>query len=76
MNNMEAIPIGVRGVRFDRTRAKWRAVVSHDWRNYHIGYYLTKRDAIIAYNSAAQRIKGIDAKLNPIPPEPKPTKID
>lgn len=58
---------GYRGVRFDRQRFYWRAVVGHNGQNIHIGYYNTRREAIIAYNTIAKKLHGEKATLNPVP---------
>jgi hypothetical protein len=47
-------------------RDKWRAQIRVNGRCHHLGYFVTKREAAIAYNEAAVRLFGPFASLNVI----------
>jgi len=68
-NQMNRLPIkslsGYKGVTIYRN-GKWRASAKVDQKNVHLGYFDTKEEAAIAYNSFAQRQFGSFAYLNVI----------
>lgn len=55
---------GYKGVSWAKARNKWRAAICVNRINRHIGFYLTKEEAAIAYNEAAKLHHGEFAFLN------------
>ena len=60
---------GYKGVYWHKNRAKWRAQIKCDSSLFHIGYFLTKEEAAIAYNNKAIELHGEFALLNVIEKE-------
>jgi AP2 domain len=58
-----------RGVSWERTCRRWRAVIRCDERTLHLGLFDEEVDAALAYDAAAVRVRGRHAKLN-FPVEP------
>lgn len=56
---------GYRGVYFHKDRNKWKAQIGKEIK-IHIGYYLTKEEAALAYNEKAKELFGEFAILNKI----------
>lgn len=57
---------GYRGVVADRSRKKWTAAIKVRGHSYHLGSFVNKEDAAIAYNEAALKYNGKDACLNQV----------
>lgn len=53
-----------KGVWWEQAKGKWRAVISHQGRTIHIGYYDYEVDAAIAYDDMAIELFGEFAYLN------------
>ena len=53
-----------KGVSFDKQKKKWMARISSNRKIMHIGYYISQKDAAIAYNKKAKKIHGDFAFLN------------
>jgi len=49
---------GNKGVIWDKKRRRWRAYISIDGNNKHLGYYDTKDGAIVARQEAAKAVHG------------------
>ncbi len=60
---------GYSGVTWWERDRKWTAQVMHNRRMHRIGYFDTKEHAALAYNVAAQELKGPYARLNVVPHE-------
>ncbi len=57
---------GYTGVSYDRKRHRWKAYISQQGKRTHLGRYPTAIQAALAYNEAALRYFGDDARLNVI----------
>jgi hypothetical protein len=57
---------GYKGVVWDKVNKKWRSQIRMDGKNYNIGRFLLKRDAVMAYNNKAKEFFGQFARLNNI----------
>ena len=57
---------GYKGVCFDSKRALFRAYITKDGKQYHLGYFITKEEAAYAYNKMAVELFGDFARLNEI----------
>jgi hypothetical protein len=55
---------GFKGV--NKHQKKWRAYICIDGKQKHLGVFLDKKQAALAYNEAAQKCWGIYARLNEI----------
>ena len=55
---------GLKGVTWDKGRKKWFAKIKKNHKQYFLGRYNNKEDAIQAYNKAALKHFGEFAKLN------------
>jgi HNH endonuclease/AP2 domain len=55
---------GLKGVRFEERRDKWRAEIKVNYKNVFLGYFDNKFDAAKAYNDAAIKYHGEFARLN------------
>lgn len=55
-----------RGISWHSERERWRVVIHVEGRRYHIGYFRQEIDAALAYNEAAIKYHGDNAKLNTI----------
>ena len=55
---------GLRGVRFDQVRNKWKVAIQVDNKKIHLGYYICKQTAAKAYDLAALKYHGEFARLN------------
>lgn len=55
---------GYRGVVFDKSKNRHRAMIRVDGKLNHLGYYLEAREAAVAYDAAAEDLYGPDAVLN------------
>jgi len=55
---------GYRGVSFDKSRNKWHAEITVDWKKIHLGRFDTPEQAALAYNKAAIEQRGELARLN------------
>jgi hypothetical protein len=55
-----------KGVHFDKNRSKWKAEITFEYKNIHLGRFNSQIEAAKAYNSAALRLFGEFAKLNEI----------
>lgn len=53
-----------KGISFDQSTGKWRAIMQHKNKNVHIGRFTSLNDAITAYNKKARELNGEFAKLN------------
>ena len=53
-----------KGVYFDRTRGKWRAMIIVNGKNKHLGYFPDEDSAAERYNEEAPRVFGEFARLN------------
>jgi hypothetical protein len=67
-NNMNLGPSkrnksGYRGVYFSRANHKWRAVISLDGKNMHLGYYARPELASAAYEKAAEIFYGDNRRV-------------
>lgn len=60
---------GYKGVRFHKASKKWKAEITKDYKNYHIGMFDTPEEAARAYDAKAVELFGEFAKLN-FPGEP------
>lgn len=47
-------------------RSGWRAKISHQNKRYHLGNFLSKEAAALAYNEAALRLHGEFSRLNEV----------
>lgn len=52
------------GVSFTSFNAKWKAVITHKKKSYHLGFFDAEEDAARAYDEKAREIYGDDAKTN------------
>jgi len=43
---------GIKGVSWSSNKNRWLAVITRDYRRYHIGYFITKEEAAAAYEAA------------------------
>jgi len=57
-------PSGFRGVCYQANCKKWKAQIRHNIKNYHIGLFDTPKEAAIAYDKEARRLRGAFARLN------------
>jgi len=55
---------GYKGVGWHKVRGMWRAYIRDGDHEKHIGHFLDKKDAAIAYNNEAIRLYGQFARLN------------
>jgi hypothetical protein len=55
---------GYKGVTYDRQTGQWKAQLTHQYRNIHLGRYPTPEDAARAYDAAAVKLHGVYARLN------------
>lgn len=53
-----------KGVSLFRLSMKWRAQISHNKKNYHLGLFGTEQEAAAAYDAAATRMFGEFANIN------------
>lgn len=53
-----------KGVSWHKPLSKWRASICVNKKRMHIGYYLTEKEAALAYNKKAQELHGSFAFLN------------
>ncbi len=53
-----------KGVSWHKPLSKWRASICVNKKRMHIGYYLTEKEAALAYNKKAQELHGPFAFLN------------
>lgn len=53
-----------RGVSFMKNLGKFKAEISINGKNKHLGLFLTEKEAALAYNTKAIEIRGIFANLN------------
>lgn len=53
---------GHKGVGFHKPRNKWRAYIKADGKNYHLGLFSTKEEAIQARIKAAKNLHGVFSK--------------
>ncbi len=53
-----------RGVRKSKTAGLWCAKIAHQGREHHLGTFADEVAAAVAYDEAATRLKGDDARLN------------
>lgn len=58
-----------RGVRWDKRNMRWVAQYKKDYKSYHIGRFISEREAAIAYNNKIIEVYGADACLNIILPD-------
>lgn len=58
---------GPKGLYWIKERKKWRVMISAYYERFNIGYFSSKREALIAYNEAAIRLHGKFAFLNDVP---------
>ena len=65
-NSVVRTKSGFKGVYRDKTRRKWKVVITVRNHAYTIGRYDSKEDAAIMYNTAAQIFFGEFARLNTI----------
>lgn len=49
---------GYKGVMWYKAGQKWHAQITHNYKKHHLGYFLTKEEAIATYNQAAQKYFG------------------
>ncbi|MDR1626432.1 MAG: HNH endonuclease [Spirochaetia bacterium] len=54
---------GYRGVHFSKRNGKWRALISLNNRNIHLGYFERVRDASAAYEKAAELLYGENRRV-------------
>ncbi len=54
------------GVGFSKERNKWTAQITHNYKMYALGRFLTEKEAAIAYNKKAVELFGEFAKLNKV----------
>lgn len=57
---------GFKGVSFSKDRNKWRAQIGKNNKNYHIGDFLSKEEAVKAYNEKALELHGEFAFQNEV----------
>lgn len=57
-----------KGVVYRRRTGKWQARINNNGRRISLGHFLTEVEAGLAYDEAARRIYGPEARLN-LPPE-------
>lgn len=55
---------GYKGVSWHKWKRKWQALIGINNKWKHLGYYLTKQQAALAYNNAALEYFGEFARLN------------
>ena len=55
---------GYKGVSWHKSRKKWRTVIRINKKSIDIGYFISKLDAVKAYNKAATKYYGEFARLN------------
>lgn len=55
---------GYKGVTWDKSRGRWRARVNVDGREYHLGRFETRDEAVRAYDARARELFGEYAKTN------------
>jgi hypothetical protein len=60
---------GMKGVRYEERRSKWRAEIKVNYKNKFLGYFDNKIDAAKSYNTAAIKYHGEFARLNKIEEE-------
>lgn len=53
-----------KGVYFSKQKNKWLSKIQKDFKEYHIGFFATENEAVIAYNKKAVELFGEYAKLN------------
>lgn len=53
-----------KGVHWFKTRNKWRASITSNYKEKHLGYFTNEIDAAMAYDAAAKRIFGEYARTN------------
>jgi HNH endonuclease len=53
-----------KGVYFDKTKGRWRAIIQRDGIENHIGYFRSEIDAALAYDKRAAVVHGEFARLN------------
>jgi hypothetical protein len=56
--------LGLKGVYFDKRRKRFRAVIHLNGKRHHVGWYMTKAAAALAYDVAARKMHGDFARLN------------
>ena len=47
---------GVTGVSWIASRGKWRAQIAYQGKRYHLGYYVEKKDTIVARKEVEEQI--------------------
>ncbi len=57
---------GFRGVSFRKSRNAWEARIGHNYKSFNLGLHASKELAALAYNAAAIKYHGANAKLNQI----------
>ena len=55
-----------------KTKVGWVAAISVELKKYNLGTYKTKEEAAAAFNKAALKYRGKEAKLNIIPTSDSP----
>jgi hypothetical protein len=53
-----------KGVHWHKQKSKWQALIGHNYKNVHLGYFPSERDAALAYDAKAIELFGEFAKLN------------
>lgn len=57
---------GYKGVSFNKKRNKYRAYIKYEQKQIHLGYFLDKKEAALAYNKKAVELFGDFFKLNEV----------
>lgn len=57
---------GYKGVHFCKSTGKYRAQIKKNYKKFHLGRYVTAKEAAIAYNKAALKLFGKFACLNKV----------
>lgn len=57
---------GFKGVRFHKPTGKWQAYIKHNYKQKHLGLFVSAEDAALAYNKAAVELHGQFACLNEV----------
>lgn len=55
---------GYKGVSWDKKNKKWLSKITFNYKQYNLGYYINKIDAVLAYDKASIKYFGVYGRRN------------